>query len=114
MLVFKLTKLVKEVLTMSYHDTVSALAGDAEQLEALYQSAVEAGEAEAFKQAIDDAQTGRPREPALCGLVLPPALRRDAGQGLVRRLGLGYSSGRASMACCSGGCPTTIDSLPES
>jgi hypothetical protein len=60
MIVFMLTKPVKEVLTMSYHDTVSALAGDAEQLEALYQSAVDAGEAEAFKQAIDNAQTGAP------------------------------------------------------
>lgn len=45
---------------MTYHNTVSALAANAEQLEALYQSAVEAGEAEAFQQAIDDAQTNAP------------------------------------------------------
>lgn len=38
---------------MSYHDTVSALAGDAEQLEQIYQTARQTGEADAFQQAID-------------------------------------------------------------
>lgn len=39
---------------MSYHDTVSALAEDAEQLEQVYHTALKAGETDAFKQAIDD------------------------------------------------------------
>jgi len=39
--------------TASYDVRVSALAGDAEQLERVYQAAVQAGEAEAFKEAID-------------------------------------------------------------
>jgi hypothetical protein len=45
---------------MSYHDTVSALAGDAEQLEQTYHAALEAGKADAFKQAIDDSYTNAP------------------------------------------------------
>ena len=39
---------------MSYHDTVSDLAQDAEQMEQVYRTALKAGEAEAFKGAIDD------------------------------------------------------------
>jgi hypothetical protein len=45
---------------MSYHDTVGALAEDAEQLEQLYQAAIEAGETDAFKQAIDDSHAAAP------------------------------------------------------
>jgi hypothetical protein len=37
----------------SFHDTVSALAGDAAQLEQVYQAAVKAGEVDAFRQAIE-------------------------------------------------------------
>jgi hypothetical protein len=39
---------------ISYHDTVKSLAQDAGQLEEVYQAALAAGEADAFKQAIDD------------------------------------------------------------
>ena len=39
---------------MSYHDTVSDLVEDAEQLEQVYHAALKAGETDAFKQAIDD------------------------------------------------------------
>jgi hypothetical protein len=45
---------------MSYHDTVSALAQDAEQLEQVYQAALEAGETDAFKQAVDDSHAAAP------------------------------------------------------
>jgi len=45
---------------MSYHDTVGALAQDAEQLEQIYHTALEAGEADAFKQAIDDSHASAP------------------------------------------------------
>jgi hypothetical protein len=45
---------------MAYHKTVSALAEDAEQLEQIYHAALEAGEADAFKQAIDDSHTSAP------------------------------------------------------
>ncbi len=45
---------------MSYHDTVSALAEDAEQLEQVYQAALKAGETEAFKQAVDARHTAAP------------------------------------------------------
>jgi hypothetical protein len=45
---------------MSYPDTVGALAGDAEQLEQVYQVALKAGETEAFKQAIDANYTSAP------------------------------------------------------
>jgi len=45
---------------MSYHDQVSALAQDAEQLEQVYHAAVKAGEAGAFKQAIDDRHSAAP------------------------------------------------------
>lgn len=45
---------------MSYHDTVSALAKDAEQLEQVYKTACEKGEYNAFKQAIDDRYTAVP------------------------------------------------------
>ena len=45
---------------MSYHDTVSALAEDAEQLEQVYHAALKAGETDAFKQAIDDSHTSAP------------------------------------------------------
>ena len=38
---------------MSYHNTVSALAQDAEQLEQTYHEAVESGKADAFKEAIE-------------------------------------------------------------
>jgi hypothetical protein len=45
---------------MSYHDTVSALAKDAEQLELVYHVALQSGETDAFKQAIDDSHTNAP------------------------------------------------------
>jgi hypothetical protein len=45
---------------MSYHDTVRALAQDAEQLEQVYHTALEAGETDAFKQAIEDSHTAAP------------------------------------------------------
>jgi hypothetical protein len=45
---------------MSYQDTVRELAGDAEQLEQVYQTAREAGETEAFKQAIDHSHASAP------------------------------------------------------
>ncbi len=45
---------------MSYHETVSSLAADAEQLEQVYHSALEAGETAAFKQAIDDSHSSAP------------------------------------------------------
>ncbi len=45
---------------MSYHDTVNDLAADAEQLEQVYHSALEAGEKEAFKEAVDAGHTAVP------------------------------------------------------
>ena len=45
---------------MSYHDTVGALAQDAEQLEQVYHAALKAGQADAFKQAIDASHTSAP------------------------------------------------------
>ena len=45
---------------MSYHDTVSALAQDAEQLEQVYRAAHKAGETDALKQAVDDSHTNAP------------------------------------------------------
>jgi hypothetical protein len=45
---------------MSYQETVGALAADAEQLEQVYQTALGAGEADAFKQAIDASHTAEP------------------------------------------------------
>ena len=45
---------------MSYNDTISALAGNAEQLEQVYQTALQAGEADAFQQAIDTNHTATP------------------------------------------------------
>jgi hypothetical protein len=45
---------------MSYRETVSALAENAEQLEQVYHTALKAGEADAFKQAIDDSHTSAP------------------------------------------------------
>ena len=45
---------------MTYNDTVNALAGDAEQLEQVYQTALQAGEADAFQQAIDDNHSAAP------------------------------------------------------
>lgn len=45
---------------MSYHDTVGALAEDAEQLERVYHAALKAGERDAFKQAIEDSHTSTP------------------------------------------------------
>jgi len=45
---------------MSYHDTVSDLAQDAEQLELVYQAALKAGELDDFKQAIDASYTNAP------------------------------------------------------
>lgn len=46
--------------TASYQRKVSALGADAEQLERVYRAAVEAGEAVAFKRAIDAAHTSAP------------------------------------------------------
>ena len=45
---------------MSYHDTVSDLAGDVEQLEHVYHAALKDGETDAFKQAIDASHTAAP------------------------------------------------------
>lgn len=45
---------------MSYHELVSALGDDAEQLEEAYQAALKAGQAEAFKQAIAAGRTAAP------------------------------------------------------
>ena len=45
---------------MSYHDRVSALAEDAEHLEEAYQGAVQAGDTEAFQQAIEDGYRSAP------------------------------------------------------
>ena len=45
---------------MSYHDTVSALAQDAEHMEQVYHAALEAGETDAFKAAIDDGYRAAP------------------------------------------------------
>jgi hypothetical protein len=45
---------------MSYHDRVSALAEDAEQMEQIYHAAVEAGESDAFKEAIDKGHASVP------------------------------------------------------
>ncbi len=45
---------------MSYYDTVNDLAADAEQLEQVYYSALEAGEKEAFKEAVDAGHTAVP------------------------------------------------------
>jgi hypothetical protein len=45
---------------MSYHDRISALSKDAEQLEQIYHAALEAGETDAFQQAIDDNHTSAP------------------------------------------------------
>jgi hypothetical protein len=47
-------------MAMSYHDTVSALAQDAEKLEQIYHTALKAGEIDAFKQAIDDSYADAP------------------------------------------------------
>lgn len=44
----------------SYRDTVSALGQDAEQLEQVFQSALEAGEVDDFRQAIDDSHASAP------------------------------------------------------
>jgi hypothetical protein len=45
---------------VSYHDTVSALAQDAEQMEQVYHAALKAGETDAFKEAIDDSYSSTP------------------------------------------------------
>ena len=45
---------------MSYHDTVKALAEDAEQLEQVYQAAAKAGETAVFQQAIDASHAEAP------------------------------------------------------
>lgn len=45
---------------MSYHDKVSALAQDAEQLEEIFHAALKAGETDAFQQAIDDSHRSVP------------------------------------------------------
>jgi hypothetical protein len=45
---------------MSYHDTVDALAGDPEQLEDAYHSALKAGQADAFRQAIEAGHAAAP------------------------------------------------------
>lgn len=50
----------KSNLDTSYQDTVNTLAEDAEQLEQIYQEALKAGEAEAFKQAIEVGHTDTP------------------------------------------------------
>ncbi len=45
---------------MSYRDTVTALAKEPEQLEQVYHAALQAGDTDAFKQAIDDSHTSTP------------------------------------------------------
>jgi hypothetical protein len=45
---------------MSYEDTINALGADAKQLEGVYHSALTAGEAEAFKEAIEVSHTTAP------------------------------------------------------
>lgn len=45
---------------MPYNDTVNALAADAAQLEQVYQTALQAGEAEAFQEAIEASHTAVP------------------------------------------------------
>lgn len=45
---------------MSYHDTIGSYAEDPEELEQLYQTALKAGETDAFKQAIDTSHTDTP------------------------------------------------------
>ncbi|MBP6786506.1 MAG: hypothetical protein KA170_02875 [Candidatus Promineofilum sp.] len=45
---------------MSYQNKVQALAADAEQLESVYQAALDAGEVDAFRQAIDANRTAAP------------------------------------------------------
>jgi hypothetical protein len=45
---------------MSYHDRVSALAQDAEQMEQVYHEALKAGETDAFREAIDDSYRSTP------------------------------------------------------
>jgi len=45
---------------MSYHDTVGELAQDAEQMENVYRTALKAGEADAFKEAIDEGYRSTP------------------------------------------------------
>lgn len=44
----------------SYQETISALAGDAEQLEQVYQTALKADQTDAFKEAIDHSYTSAP------------------------------------------------------
>ncbi|MCL4265956.1 MAG: hypothetical protein KJ069_22275 [Anaerolineae bacterium] len=45
---------------MSYNDTVNALAADAAQLEQVYQASLQAGEADAFQEAIEASHTAVP------------------------------------------------------
>ena len=45
---------------MTYRDTVRALASNAEELEQVYHTALRAGDADAFRQAIDDGHTSAP------------------------------------------------------
>ena len=45
---------------MSYHNTVGELAQDAEQMENVYRTALKAGEADAFKEAIDEGYRSTP------------------------------------------------------
>jgi hypothetical protein len=45
---------------MSYHDRVNALAKDAEQMEQVYHAALEAGETDDFRRAIDDSHASAP------------------------------------------------------
>jgi len=49
-----------EAITMSFHESVQALAEDAEELERVYHTAQEAGETAVFKQAIDDSHAATP------------------------------------------------------
>ncbi len=46
---------------MSYHELVTTLGDDAEQLETAYQAALKAGQADAFRQAIDARRTAAPQ-----------------------------------------------------
>ena len=45
---------------MSYNDTVNALGGDAEHLEQVYKTARQAGEADAFQEAIEASYIAAP------------------------------------------------------
>ena len=76
---------------MSYNDTISALAEDAEQLEQVYQTALQAGETDAFQEAIDRSHTTAP-DNLLYAAWFTSQTDRRAGKG-IRRRRVGLSPG---------------------